>query len=936
MYGVHASQSHSANVDHQPNSARAPNHPKPLVACVYYPAGPRLPRLQLRVRCTRVLWMRNMCSLSHTRTVSGGVLTQAVGACARDRQVRTPCMCFHRTAGEHQRKCRKSLRQQAIMAPLSLVALLAGPVALAGASDSSMMAWPLRLWYTEEMGAVRQCVLDIRSRGNCTVTLRLDAVWACANAYSDEIRDLASYCHSRCSDLPGVDCKRLWASGGDATGDEIKPYLNLAHASGICCCCPDAVSKVEISLMAAGEVADYDQAARTALINAMAAALGVSPAAITLSITAASVNLLFTVAVEDEKEANAVVRTVSTSLGTTAQANNVLNAKLRLQRSVAVVSLQLINAPQAAARKDRETVAPPPSPPPPAAPPSPLPPPFLPPPPDRYLSGIQGSCCGAYGTLTSPASARASLEACMSACDAEPTCTSIAYTSEISGCLAGAGSPPPSAGTETVPCPLYSGTRPGGPFPSSQERWKEALWWARGHGLPTVTLVAPWMLTVTFTVTEAQRKMTNGQMVLLSLTGLNRLPNQPFDTTSGDWQIYFDNQEWSGQAGVSPYGVGALGMRRHQGGVWRTWDYSCTGTGVTCPGTPPQLTDGLPHTVTIHSTPWASDDAIKLYVDGLQVATSDSGANFPNMVSTARAQDLHGTQSTQCAATGQKRWIDETTLTEGVVACDTSSDQAMRDCGPSTLASAADSGFWCTYDLTLTTFRGEVHMLHLENDVTEADPYAKCRPCQPVCLMSSTCVPTGFNAGYCGSHGAYFLNGPPPPPPPPSLPPSPPPSPPPILCDDSCGYSSDNFCDDGGPGSSFGVCDLGTDCADCGPRSGGSSGGDSSGGDSSGGDTSGGGSSGGCSDGCQDSNDGSCDDGGPGSEWGICDLGTDCADCGPRSGDSSGGGSSGGGSSGGCSDGCQYSSDNWCDDGGPGSSFGLCDLGTDCADCGPR
>ena len=60
----------------------------------------------------------------------------------------------------------------AIMPLLSLAALLAGLAAV----GSSEMAWPLPLWYTEEMGAVRQCVLDVRKEGNCTVTLRLDAV----------------------------------------------------------------------------------------------------------------------------------------------------------------------------------------------------------------------------------------------------------------------------------------------------------------------------------------------------------------------------------------------------------------------------------------------------------------------------------------------------------------------------------------------------------------------------------------------------------------------------------------------------------------------------------------------------------------------------------------------------------------------------------------
>ena len=38
------------------------------------------------------------------------------------------------------------------------------------------------------------------------------------------------------------------------------------------------------------------------------------------------------------------------------------------------------------------------------------------------------------------------------------------------------------------------------------------------------------------------------------------------------------------------------------------------------------------------------------------------------------------------------------------------------------------------------------------------------------------------------------------------------------MCDDSCTFAMDGECDDGGPDSDTSVCDLGTDCSDCGPR----------------------------------------------------------------------------------------------------------------------
>eukprot|EP00966_Prymnesium_polylepis_P287418 6638370-Prymnesium_polylepis.1 len=38
------------------------------------------------------------------------------------------------------------------------------------------------------------------------------------------------------------------------------------------------------------------------------------------------------------------------------------------------------------------------------------------------------------------------------------------------------------------------------------------------------------------------------------------------------------------------------------------------------------------------------------------------------------------------------------------------------------------------------------------------------------------------------------------------------------VCQESCSYSRDADCDDGGPGAEFSICTLGTDCQDCGAR----------------------------------------------------------------------------------------------------------------------
>ncbi len=137
-------------------------------------------------------------------------------------------------------------------------------------------------------------------------------------------------------------------------------------------------------------------------------------------------------------------------------------------------------------------------------------------------------------------------------------------------------------------------------------------------------------------------------------------------------------------------------------------------------------------------------------------------------------------------------------------------------------------------------------------------------------------------------------------------------------CTNTCSTSFDGECDDGGPNSLYSICDLGTDCNDCGPRGGGAT-------------TNTGGTL--CTNTCMTSNDNECDDGGPNSLYSICDLGTDCNDCGPRSAGASSGGGGGGGL---CTNTCSTSFDNECDDGGPNSLYSICPLGTDCADCGPR
>lgn len=84
-------------------------------------------------------------------------------------------------------------------------------------------------------------------------------------------------------------------------------------------------------------------------------------------------------------------------------------------------------------------------------------------------------------------------------------------------------------------------------------------------------------------------------------------------------------------------------------------------------------------------------------------------------------------------------------------------------------------------------------------------------------------------------------------------------------CINTCEFSGDGQCDDGGPDSDTSFCPVGTDCADCGPR-----------GEEDYENIPG------CTNECALNFDGRCDDGGPGSFSDICAFGTDCADCGKR------------------------------------------------------
>ena len=96
---------------------------------------------------------------------------------------------------------------------------------------------------------------------------------------------------------------------------------------------------VEVTVTAAGDVSDYDAAAQSSLVSSMARALGVPEGAVSLAVTAASVNLVFVVAVATVGEADAVAEQARAVLGTPDDATTALGVGVEATPTVATVTV---------------------------------------------------------------------------------------------------------------------------------------------------------------------------------------------------------------------------------------------------------------------------------------------------------------------------------------------------------------------------------------------------------------------------------------------------------------------------------------------------------------------------------------------------------------------------------------------------------------------
>ena len=102
---------------------------------------------------------------------------------------------------------------------------------------------------------------------------------------------------------------------------------------------PPSTGSVVLTLTASGSVADFDATKKTSLRGLIATAAGVDASAVTLTITAGSVLITATIAVPASTTADAVQTSLSSSLGTAADASTALGVTVEEVPTVALGSL---------------------------------------------------------------------------------------------------------------------------------------------------------------------------------------------------------------------------------------------------------------------------------------------------------------------------------------------------------------------------------------------------------------------------------------------------------------------------------------------------------------------------------------------------------------------------------------------------------------------
>ena len=117
--------------------------------------------------------------------------------------------------------------------------------------------------------------------------------------------------------------------------------------------------------------------------------------------------------------------------------------------------------------------------------------------------------------------------------------------------------------------------------------------------------------------------------------------------------------------------------------------------------------------------------------------------------------------------------------------------------GPGISSEGGACGTLLDCDFGQTCLAGRCALLCLDQTDCPANLTCGCPPSDPSCFFPGCLSPNGNNGPNGDGANAGVGGG---------------------GCLNTCEYAGDGDCDDGGPSSDFSLCDVGTDCADCGPR----------------------------------------------------------------------------------------------------------------------
>lgn len=120
------------------------------------------------------------------------------------------------------------------------------------------------------------------------------------------------------------------ANGGSCDGCAVcLPYAACTLGAG-----EGDVKEVKVAMVASGDVSTYDETLKTRLKTDFASAVGVAASAVSLTVSAASVNLEFTIATTSAAQAAQIRTTVQTAMADTTTASSALGLTIEQAATV--------------------------------------------------------------------------------------------------------------------------------------------------------------------------------------------------------------------------------------------------------------------------------------------------------------------------------------------------------------------------------------------------------------------------------------------------------------------------------------------------------------------------------------------------------------------------------------------------------------------------